>query len=198
MRTLRLSAIVFLLAGPSRVFAQEELPPPPAQPQLPPEQPPPEAPQPPAPPPYPPQYAAPPPPTYYYSPPYAHMSREQIALMEHHAKSKLIGGTVLLATGGALVLTGIGLIIGGVAANHGWCTTDNGFRTNCANDGLVFGGGTTIALGVAAIIPGAFLRAQGAHELRTARALGRTCCAGWTLRPRVGPNGALAELRMGF
>jgi hypothetical protein len=178
MRSFRSAALVLVMMGAAH--AAPPYPPPPTY-------------TPPSPPLTPPPPLPLPPPRAFMPPP-----AEVIVALEQSAHRKLIAGDLLLVTGGALALTGTGLLIADASIDS-HCTNDGRFR-GARHDVFcptAFGisGVLTLSAGVAALIPGAILRSQGARELVRARWLrrGPPCCP-WTLGPRVGLRSAVAEL----
>jgi hypothetical protein len=128
-----------------------------------------------------------PPPQYFMPSP----MQAQIQSLEHSGRRKLIGGNTLLATGAAVALTGAGLAFASLFVDNGHCESGK-----CGNAALAAGGGTMALLGVAAIIPGSFMRSDGKRDLAMAGDLrGRFA---WSLQPKVSTQGALGVLKVKF
>jgi hypothetical protein len=175
-----LRSAVFVLLCASPLFAQENPGAPPLQ--------------------YAPPYAVPPP-VYVIPPP----NLEAIDALEHSGRHKILAGNVLLVSGSVLAVTGTALLISGVAVEDGSCGRfyhryyQDGYYTHCNDrNALAFAGGTTALLGVAALVPGGFIRASGARELATARQLRRGSCCAWSVRPSLSSRGASAALDIRF
>ena len=171
--------LLSILAGPRALAQEPEIPP-----------------LPPPPPSYSPQYPMPPP---YAVPPPA-----EIDALEHRGRNKLIGGNILLATGGALAISGTGLAIASLFVdNNGSCGTfdthhaDGIHHGSCGNAALAVSGGTMVLLGAAAIVPGSFMRDHGRRDLAAAQQM-RSRWSAWTLQPTVSRQGALGVVKLKF
>jgi hypothetical protein len=149
--------------------------------------------------PYAPPYAYPPP-AYVIPAP----SREEVDALEHSGRHKILTGNVLLGSGSVLAVTGTALLISAVAVEDGSCASNHhryyrdGYYAHCTESALAFAGGTTLLLGVGALVPGGFIRASGAREVATARMLRRGGCCAWSVRPSVSSRGAFATLNVRF
>lgn len=185
MGSVRLAPLLLILVGASYAFAQEyPVPPPPPPPQWQ----------------YAPPYSPPPPP---YLPPLP--TRGEIDALERSARHKILGGDVLIGTGSALALAGTGLAIASAFVDDGSCVSYYGpyghhgyYYASCGNAALAYAGATTLFFGIAALVPGTYLRADGARDLATAHALRRASRYQWSVIPKLSPQAALGEASLRF
>jgi hypothetical protein len=193
---MKRSVLVAVLLSASWVFAQEELPAPPAQPA-------------PAAQPAPPALAAPP-----ARPPDL---AERIRALEESGHEKKTAGAVLQASGGVVAFTGVVLLVAASWADDGACARNDDQRwavqsftsgspsgsrstspPSCGDNGLAMAGGLTLVLGVAMILPGVAITRSGIGDLERAHELRRPHSVDWFLRPSASAQGGRVDLAMKF